>query len=146
MVKVRTKRNMCHVPAGLTRNLSQYFGFGSFNSKCVYFAVNSFVGFQKNSKLTVFCFAVKPPASAHIRLSGRSREVVAKENRTSGGCFLEEAKHVYNLEENSLHQISNIRYVYFHVGTESTSYSLSCVVLMTNVQIRRRIKWSPTER
>ena len=45
------------------------------------------------------------------RFSGRLRDGVTYENWTTGIPFLEEVRTLYTLEDNSLHTISNLRYV-----------------------------------
>ena len=55
------------------------------------------------------------------RLSGRQREVVSYENRTTGGFFEKKTGHIYFKEDNLLHAISKLRYVQFHVDVVSTT-------------------------
>ena len=55
------------------------------------------------------------------RLSGRSREVVSYENRTTGGFCEKKTGHIYVKEDNLLHAISKLRYVPFHVVVVPTT-------------------------
>ena len=64
-------------------------------------------------------------------------------NWQTRGIFQEEVDpntSTYILEKNSLHSISNLQYVQFHVVTKRTSHSLSSLEHTTNVEIKPRIK------
>ena len=47
------------------------------------------------------------------RFSGRLRDEVTNENWTTQSPFLEEVRTIYMLEDNLLHTISKLRYVWF---------------------------------
>ena len=80
------------------------------------------------------------------RLSGRLREVVVYEKRTSWGLFRDDVRpgHIYSMEDNLLHAISKIMICAVPFCYLSSSYILGRIVHTANIKIKQYIKKSLT--
>ena len=72
-----------------------------------------------------------------MQFSGCLWEIVTHGNQTTRGLFQERSQHIFFLEENLLHLISKLWYVWFQFVNESSLSTFSGVVhSMSNEQVR----------
>ena len=89
-------------------------------------------------------FHKSPPK---MQFSGCLWEIVTHGNQTTRGLFQERSQHIFFLEENLLHSISKLWYVWFQFVNENSLYTFSGIVhSMSKEQVRGNfdrpcVKW-----
>ena len=82
-----------------------------------------------------------------MQFSGCLWEIVTHGNQTTRGLFRERSQHIFFLEENLLHSISKLWYVWFQFVNENSLYTFSGIVhSMSKEQVRGNfdrpcVKW-----
>ena len=91
------------------------------------------------------CHTIEPPVSDHLksqRLNGHLWEVVVYKNQTTGRLFEKRSRHIYFIEDNSLHGMCKLRHHHRVVPCchWSSSYIRISIVHTVNKEIRECIK------